>query len=209
MNVGKALLAGSALTALYMATPGGRKTARRVYEVLREDLRTAKERDPAARNHLVSLVSYPGLHAIWAHRGLHKLWHLPGGQVPARLGSQLVRTLTGVEIHPGARIGRRFFIDHGNGIVIGETAEVGDDVMLYQQVTLGGTASQAVKRHPSLGNNVLVGAGAKVLGAITIGDRVAIGANAVVLDDVPDDYLAVGVPAKLRQRDPEATRAVG
>ncbi|WGW13000.1 serine O-acetyltransferase [Saxibacter everestensis] len=166
---------------------------------LSEDLATAVRRDPAARSKVVMLLSYPGLHAIWAHRGIHALWNMPGMRVPARLLSQAVRTATGVEIHPGAKIGRRFFIDHAIGVVIGETAEIGDDVFLYHGVTLGGRSMQQVKRHPTLGNNVTVGAGAAVLGPVHIGDNAQIGANAVVVHDVPADSIAVGVPAKLRQ----------
>lgn len=171
-----------------------------VRETLKEDLETVKRRDPAARNDFVSLVSYPGMHAIWAHRGLHRLWQHDAGKVPARLMSQLVRTLTGVEIHPGARIGRRFFIDHANGVVIGETSEVGDDVMLYHQVTLGGTSMAQTKRHPTIGNHVLVGAGAKILGPVVVGDNSAVGANAVVVKDVPADSSAVGIPATVRSK---------
>lgn len=182
-----------------------------VRETLREDLETVKRRDPAARNDFVSLVSYPGMHAIWAHRGLHRLWQHDVGKVPARLMSQLVRTLTGVEIHPGARIGRRFFIDHANGVVIGETSEVGDDVMLYHQVTLGGTSMAQTKRHPTIGNHVLVGAGAKILGPVVVGDNSAVGANAVVVKDVPADSSAVGIPAAVRskKKDGAASAKVG
>ena len=172
-----------------------------VAAALREDLATARKRDPAATNALVTALSYPGLHAIWAHRGLHKLWQHRAGKVPARLLGQMVRTLTGVEIHPGATIGRRFFIDHANGIVVGETAEIGDDVMLYQQVTLGGTSMEAVKRHPTIGDNVLIGSGAKVLGPITVASGAAVGANAVVVRDVPANSVAVGVPAVNRYPD--------
>ncbi|WP_083532705.1 serine O-acetyltransferase EpsC [Brevibacterium epidermidis] len=171
-----------------------------VRETLKEDLETVKRRDPAARNDFVSLVSYPGMHAIWAHRGLHRLWQHDAGKVPARLMSQLVRTLTGVEIHPGAEIGRRFFIDHANGVVIGETSEIGDDVMLYHQVTLGGTSMAQTKRHPTIGNHVLVGAGAKILGPVVVGDNSAVGANAVVVKDVAADSSAVGIPATVRSK---------
>lgn len=171
-----------------------------VRETLKEDLETVKRRDPAARNDFVSLVSYPGMHAIWAHRGLHRLWQHDAGKVPARLMSQLVRTLTGVEIHPGAQIGRRFFIDHANGVVIGETSEIGDDVMLYHQVTLGGTSMAQTRRHPTIGNHVLVGAGAKILGPVVVGDNSAVGANAVVVKDVAADSSAVGIPATVRPK---------
>lgn len=178
-----------------------------VRATLREDLDTVRRRDPAATNDLVSIVSYPGLHAIWAHRGLHKLWQNDSTKVPARLLSQAVRTLTGVEIHPGAQIGKRFFIDHANGVVIGETAEIGDDVMLYHQVTLGGTSMAQTKRHPTIGNNVLVGSGAKILGPVVVGDNSAIGANAVVVKDVPADSSAVGIPAKVRPKKAARVRA--
>lgn len=140
-------------------------------------------------------LTYSTLHAVWAHRWHHWLWRR-GFKLLARAGSQFVRSLTGVEIHPGAQIGRRFFIDHGMGVVIGETAVVGDDCMLYHQVTLGGTSIEHVKRHPTLGNRVLVGAGAKVLGPITIGDDVRIGSNAVVLDDADPGQTLVGIPAR-------------
>ncbi|RBP67993.1 serine O-acetyltransferase [Brevibacterium sanguinis] len=171
-----------------------------VRATLREDLETVRRRDPAATNDLVSIISYPGLHAIWAHRGLHRMWQNDATKVPARLLSQAVRTLTGVEIHPGARIGRRFFIDHANGVVIGETAEIGDDVMLYHQVTLGGTSMAQTKRHPTIGNNVLVGSGAKILGPVVVGDNSSVGANAVVVKDVPADSSAVGIPATVRPK---------
>lgn len=172
---------------------------------LREDLETVRRRDPAATNDFVSLVSYPGMHAIWAHRGLHRLWQHDGGKIPARLMSQAVRTLTGVEIHPGAQIGRRFFIDHANGVVIGETSEIGDDVMLYHQVTLGGTSMEQTKRHPTIGNHVLVGAGAKILGPVTVGDNSSVGANAVVVKDVAADSSAVGIPATVRVKKSAGT----
>ncbi|AZL13646.1 serine O-acetyltransferase [Brevibacterium aurantiacum] len=184
-----------------LSRPGVRAT-------LREDLDTVRRRDPAATNDFVSMVSYPGMHAIWAHRGLHRLWQNDSTKVPARLMSQAVRTLTGVEIHPGAQIGRRFFIDHANGVVIGETSEIGDDVMLYHQVTLGGTSMEQTKRHPTIGNHVLVGAGAKILGPVVVGDNSSVGANAVVVKDVAADSSAVGIPAKVRpyknRTDPEA-----
>lgn len=185
--------AGAAIVATASATPWGK----RARATVREDLDTARRRDPAVKSDFVTAVSYPGLHAVWAYRGLHQL-HKAGGEVPARILSQLVRTLTGVEIHPAATIGRRFFIDHADGIVVGATAEIGDDVMLYQQVTLGGTSMEQTKRHPTLGNNVLVGAGAKILGPINVGDGASVGANAVVVKDVPADHVAVGVPAKNR-----------
>ncbi len=166
---------------------------------LREDLNAAKLGDPAARSGLEIALLYPGLHAIWGHRLWHALW-IRGFRFIARAGSQLMRWLTGIEIHPGATIGRRFFIDHGMGVVIGETAEVGDDVMLYHGVTLGGRQREGGKRHPTLGDGVAVGAGAKVLGPITIGAGSVIGANAVVTKDAPEDSILVGVPAKVRAR---------
>lgn len=191
-----ALLAGSAAlstaAAVGLSKPNVRAT-------VREDLDNARRRDPAATNDVVTALSYPGLHAIWAHRGIHRLWNRPGGKAPARLLSQAVRALTGIEIHPGATIGRRFFIDHGSGVVIGETAEIGDDVMLYHQVTLGGTSTKAVKRHPTIGNDVLIGAGAVVLGPVEVGDGSSVGANAVVVGDVPDGTIAVGIPAKIKR----------
>lgn len=192
LALGAAAASAAALGAAYASNPAFRQT-------LREDLDTAKRRDPAARNDLVTLISYPGLHAIWAHRGIHKLWQHEAGKVPARLLSQAVRTLTGVEIHPGATIGRRFFIDHANGVVIGETAEIGDDVMLYHQVTLGGATMEQVKRHPTIGDNVMIGAGAKIIGPVTVGSGSSVGANAVVVKDVPEGSTAVGIPATIRQ----------
>lgn len=143
---------------------------------------------------------YPGLHAIWAHRVSHRLWKR-GLRFLARANSQLARTVTGIEIHPGARIGRRFFIDHGMGVVIGETADIGDDVMLYHGVTLGGrTPDASGKRHPTLSNGVVVGAGSKLLGPIVIGRNTVVGANAVVTKDAPEDSILVGVPARARKR---------
>lgn len=161
----------------------------------REDIANARRHDPAARGSLGVFLTYSTLHAVWGHRWNHWLWQR-GLHGLARAGSQWMRFLTGVEIHPGARIGRRFFIDHGMGVVIGETSEVGDDVMLYHGVTLGGTSMEQAKRHPTLGNGVLVGAGAKILGPITLGDGVKVGANAVVLKDVPSGQTVVGIPAK-------------
>ncbi len=168
---------------------------------LKEDLRAAREHDPAARSGLEIALVYSGLHAIWAHRVAHKLWNAgPLGRFPARVVSQLARFVTGIEIHPGATIGRRFFIDHGMGVVIGETAEIGDDVMLYHGVTLGGRSLAKVKRHPTLGNRVTVGAGAKILGPIVIGDDSAVGANAVVVKDAPVNSIITGIPARNRPR---------
>jgi serine O-acetyltransferase len=163
-----------------------------------EDLDAAGRRDPAARSRLELLLCYPGLHAVWMHRLAHRVWLRSGGRVPARLLSQLNRWLTGVEIHPGAVIGRRLFIDHAMGVVIGETAEIGDDVMLYHGVTLGGRSMQRVKRHPTLEDGVTVGAGATVLGPVTIGACAQIGANAVVVKDVAPRSVVVGVPGRAR-----------
>jgi serine O-acetyltransferase len=162
---------------------------------LREDVATARAHDPASRNATEVVLAYSGLHAIWGHRLMHALWEA-GFRLPARLGSQFVRFLTGVEIHPGATIGRRFFIDHGMGVVIGETAEVGDDVTLYQGVTLGGVSLDPGKRHPTLGNGVIVGAGAAVLGPFTVGDGARIGSNAVVVKEVPAGVTVTGIPAR-------------
>ncbi|MCU7853511.1 MAG: serine O-acetyltransferase [Candidatus Thiodiazotropha sp. (ex Monitilora ramsayi)] len=162
----------------------------------KEDIQSVFERDPAARNTFEILISYPGVHAIIFHRLSHKLWNF-GLKTIARLFSNLGRWLTGIEIHPGAVIGRRFFIDHGMGVVIGETAVIGDDCTLYHGVTLGGTSWQKGKRHPTLSNNVVVGAGAKVLGPILIGEGARIGSNSVVVKDVPTGATVVGVPGKL------------
>ncbi|MEA4955573.1 MAG: serine O-acetyltransferase EpsC [Pseudoflavonifractor sp.] len=163
---------------------------------LGETLRAYLARDPAARSRLEVFLLYPGVHAIIFHRVSHWLWthHL---YFLARLNSQISRHLTGIEIHPGARIGRRFVVDHGMGIVIGETAEIGDDVLLYHGVTLGGTGKDTGKRHPTIGNNVMIACGAKVLGPFTVGDNSRIAANAVVLSEIPSNATAVGVPARV------------
>jgi serine O-acetyltransferase len=168
---------------------------------IREDIATARRRDPAARSRAEVFLTYSGVHAVWGYRLAHRL-HRRRAWLLARIVSQGARLLTGIEIHPGARIGRRFFIDHGMGVVIGETAVIGDDVMLYHQVTLGGTSSNRGKRHPTLGNNVVVGAGASILGPVTIGPHSVVGAGAVVLTDAPADSLVAGVPAKVRPRTP-------
>lgn len=165
-------------------------------KTIRSDVRSILERDPAARNTFEVLLCYPGLHAIWAYRLSHKLWN-GGFKLIARWVSQTTRTLTGIEIHPGATIGQNFFIDHGMGVVIGETAEVGNNVTLYHGVTLGGTSSHKVKRHPTLEDNVVIGAGAKVLGAITIGKESRVGANAVVVKSSPPNSVIVGVPGQI------------
>jgi len=167
---------------------------------LHEDLQAARNRDPAARSSVEVGLGYPGVHAIWAYRLTHAMWWHPGLRLPARLLSQLTRAATGIEIHPGATIGRRLVIDHGMGVVIGETAVVGDDVLIFHGTTLGGKSMTHGKRHPTVGNNVVIGAGAKVLGPVWIGDGAQIGANAVVVHDVPAGAIAVGVPAQIRYR---------
>lgn len=167
-----------------------------MFDRLREDIDSVFHRDPAARNAWEVITCYPGFHAIVIHRVSHRLW-LMGLKWLARFISHIGRWLTGIEIHPGARIGRRLFIDHGMGVVIGETAEIGDDCTLYHGVTLGGTTWNKGKRHPTLGKGVVIGAGAKVLGPITIGDGAKIGSNAVVVKDVPPGATAVGIPARL------------
>ncbi|MDO8588092.1 MAG: serine O-acetyltransferase [Armatimonadota bacterium] len=170
-----------------------------MFDNLRRDIKAVFERDPAARN-IWEVLTYAGLWAIFWHRIAHKLWnarYVPGSKFLARLLSQWSRFWTGIEIHPGATIGKGFFIDHGMGVVIGETAEVGDDVLMYHGVTLGGVSLEKKKRHPTIGNNVVIAAGAKILGAITIGDRSKVGANAVVLKDVPADSTVVGIPGRV------------
>lgn len=167
---------------------------------LREDLRNARSHDPAARGDIENALVYSGLHAIWSYRLAHRLWAVPALRGAARILSQLTRLLTGIEIHPGATIGRRFFIDHGMGVVIGETTEIGDDVMLYHGVTLGGRSLEHGKRHPTVGDRVTIGAGAKVLGPVHIGDDSAVGANAVVTHDIPPESIATGIPAVIRRR---------
>jgi serine O-acetyltransferase len=166
---------------------------------LRESIRAYRQKDPAARSDLEVLLCYPGLHALIWHRMAHYLWR-KGMRLSGRFMSHLGRFLTGIEIHPGARIGRRLIIDHGMGVVIGETAEIGDDVYLYHQVTLGGTSLSHGKRHPTVGNNVIIGAGAKVLGPFTVGDNARIGSNAVVLEAVPPGTTVVGIPARPVER---------
>lgn len=162
---------------------------------LLEDVAAVRRADPAARGVAEIVLGYSGMHAVWAHRVAHRWWRSPGLALPARLLSQLARSATGVEIHPGARLGRRVVIDHGMGVVIGETAVVGDDVLLYHAVTLGGKTRGAGKRHPTIGRRVVVGAGAKVLGDITVGDDSVVGANAVVVRDAPPGSVLTGVPA--------------
>ena len=164
---------------------------------VREDLAAAHRRDPAATDDLSILLTSPGLHAIWTHRIAHRLW-TRGAKLPALVLAQGARSITGVEIHPGATIGRRFFIDNGMGGVVGETAEVGDDVMLYHGVTLGGRSMERIKRHPTVENGVTIGAGARVLGPVVIGEDAQIGANAVVVKNVPARATAIGIPATVR-----------
>jgi len=171
-----------------------------VMKWMREDILSVRENDPAARSNLEVILCYSGLHALWAYRLDHWLWNR-GFRLLARWFSQIARLLTGIEIHPAAQIGRRLFIDHGMGVVIGETSIVGDDVTLYQGVTLGGTGKEHGKRHPTIGNSVVIGAGAKVLGNIYVGDNSRIGAGSVVLRNVPDNSTVVGVPAHIVFRD--------
>ena len=169
---------------------------KKFFETLNEDIQTIYAKDPATNNILEVIFCYQGLHAVWIHRICHKLykWNVP---FLPRLISYWTRVFTGIEIHPGAKIGERFCIDHGAGVVIGETTIIGNDVLIYQQVTLGGTGKDHGKRHPTIGNNVIIGAGAKVLGNITIGDNVRIGAGSVVMDDVPENSTVVGVPGRI------------
>ncbi len=182
------------------STPG-------LWRLLAEDIHCVFERDPAARSRIEVLTTYPGVHAILWHRIAHKLWGY-GLRFPSRLVAFVSRMLTNIDIHPGATIGRRFFIDHGAGVVIGETAIVGDDVTLYHGVTLGGTTWNKGKRHPTLGNGVMVGAGAKILGAITLGNNVRVGANSVVVADVPSDRSVIGIPGRIVRREPESNRDI-
>jgi serine O-acetyltransferase len=167
-----------------------------MFERLREDIRTIRERDPAAKNYVEIFLCYPGLHAIWFHRIAHflykKRWY-----TTARLISHLSRALTGIEIHPGVKIGRRLFIDHGMGVVIGETTEIGDDCLIYKGVVFGGTTLEKKKRHPTLGNRVIVGSNSTILGAITIGDGAKIGSGSVVVKTVPPGATVVGVPGRI------------
>ena len=165
-------------------------------QLLREDVETIYRKDPAARSFIEVLTSYPGLHAIWMHRVAHALWvrkHL----TLARILSHLNRFFTGIEIHPGARIGRRFFIDHGAGVVIGETAEIGDDVLMYTGAVLGGTSSERTKRHPTIGNGVVIGSHAVILGNITVGDEAKVGSGSVVIESVPEGATVIGVPGRI------------
>ena len=167
-----------------------------MFRVIREQIETVFHGDPAAKSVLEIFFCYPGFHSILLHRAAHRM-HLAGFPLLARIVSQFNRSITGIEIHPGATIGRRCFIDHGMGVVIGETAEIGDDALLYQGVTLGGTGKEKGKRHPTIGNNVVMGTGAKILGNITIGDHTKIGAGSVGIRSVPDHSTVVGVPGRV------------
>ena len=173
---------------------------RGLFGVLAVDLDAARAHDPAARSRLEVALAYPGVHALWVHRVAHRMWRVPFLRLPARLLSQLARAVTGIEIHPGARLGQRMFIDHGMGVVIGETTEVGDHVTIYHGVTLGGTSLQKTKRHPTIEDHVVIGAGAKVLGAITIGAHSRVGANAVVVRSAPPNSVVIGVPGQVLLR---------
>jgi len=198
---GVAVTTGSAApgTAATTGAPGNLKrlsdATARMIGLLARDVRAVRQRDPAARNLFEILVCYPGLHAVWLHRLAHALWQRDVPCVP-RIISQVARLVTGVEIHPGATLGEGFFIDHGAGVVIGETAEVGENVTLYQGVTLGGTGKETGKRHPTVGDNVVIGAGSLLLGSIEVGDNVRVGAGSVVIHDVPDNSTVVGNPGR-------------
>jgi serine O-acetyltransferase len=173
-----------------------------MFRKMRADIRTIFDNDPAARSTFEVVLTYSGLHAIWSHRIAHALYKAHWFSL-ARFISQVTRTITGIEIHPGAKIGDRFFIDHGMGVVIGETCEIGNDVVIYQGVTLGGTGKEKGKRHPTIGNNVVISSGAKVLGSFTVGDNARIGANAVVLREVPANSTVVGIPGRIVKIDGE------
>jgi len=180
---------------------------KRGYELVRMDIEAVKERDPASRGTLEIILSYPGLHAIWMHRIAHFL-HVKGVPLIPRMLSMLTRLLTGIEIHQGAKIGEGFFIDHGMGVVIGETTEIGKNVTIYQGVTLGGTGKEKGKRHPTIGDNVVISAGATVLGPIKIDDNSRVGAGAVVIQDVPPNCTVVGVPGRVTVRSGEKVTAI-
>ncbi len=167
-----------------------------MFKKIKEDLDTIKKKDPASRSKLEIVLFYPGFHAVVIHRLAHFLWR-KGWCLLGRFISQFSRFVTGIEIHPGAKLGRRLFIDHGMGVVVGETAEIGDDVLIYHGVTLGGTRLDRGKRHPTIGNNVVIGTGAKILGPFRVGDRSRIGANSVVVSEVPDDSTVIGVPGHI------------
>ena len=179
-----------------------------LFSLICDDVGCVRQRDPAARSHLETLLTYPGIHAVIWYRFANMLW-LAGWRFPARVLSWLSRFVSNVDIHPGARIGRRFFIDHGAGVVIGETAEIGDDVTLYHGVTLGGTSWSPGKRHPTLEDRVVVGAGAKILGPITVGAGSRVGANSVVIESTPPDVTVVGIPARVVRPHTTGRRVVG
>ncbi len=197
------------LGALVLVSSAGYMVAKKkgIVDRMKEDIEVVFERDPAARSVPEVIFCYPGLHAIWFHRISHFLWE-KNMKFAARFLSHIARFLTGIEIHPGAKIGRRFFIDHGMGVVIGETTEIGDDVSLYQGVTLGGTSLKKVKRHPTVEDNVVVGSGAKVLGAFRIGRNSKIGSGSVVIREVPPNSTVVGVPAKVIKKEGEPKKGV-
>lgn len=174
----------------------GQSRLRRWRDLIREDVHTIYTKDPAARTFLEVVTCYPGLHAVWFHRIAHGLWQR-NHPLLARLVSHLNRFFTGVEIHPGARLGRRFFIDHGSGVVIGETSEIGDDVLMYQGAVLGGTSSERTKRHPTIGNGVVIGANAVILGNIVVADEAKVGSGSVVIESVPNGATVVGVPGRI------------
>ncbi|MFB5678967.1 serine O-acetyltransferase [Paenibacillus terreus] len=171
-----------------------------MFRQMRSDIQTVLDNDPAARSKLEVVFTYSGLHAIWAHRIAHAFYKRRWCTL-SRIISQFSRFMTGIEIHPGARIGERLFIDHGMGVVIGETCEIGNDVVIYQGVTLGGTGKEKGKRHPTIGNNVVIGSGAKILGSFTVGDQSNIGSNSVVLKEVPPNSTVVGIPGKIVRQD--------
>ena len=191
--------AGAAIDTAADAAKRLKKLALAIEKEVKDDIEAVKQRDPAAKNGIEILLLYSGVHAIFAYRVAHKLY-LGKHFFSARLVSQLAKFFTGIEIHPGATIGKGLFIDHGTGVVIGETAEIGDNCTLYQGVTLGGTGKDVGKRHPTLGSGVMVGSGAKVLGPFKIGDNSKIASNAVVLDEIPPDSTAVGIPARVVKR---------
>jgi len=171
-----------------------------MFETLKKDIQAVKERDPACRGTLEVITCYPGFHVLFFHRAAHCMWN-HRLKLLARMTSQLGRSLTGIEIHPGAKIGPGFFIDHGMGVVIGETAEIGENVTMYHGVTLGGTSWKKEKRHPTIGNNVVIGAGAKILGPFKVGDNSKVGAGSVVVNEVPSNSVVVGVPGRITYRD--------
>lgn len=178
------------------------------FRTIREDIYAVRKGDPAALSKVSIVLNYSGLHAVWGYRIAHGLW-VRNHKLLGRTVSQFTRFLTGIEIHPGAEIGRRLFIDHGMGVVIGETAEVGDDVLIYHGVTLGGISTKKVKRHPTVGDRVMIGAGAKLLGPIEIGAGSSIGANSVVTKSAPPESILTGVPARARSRSPRSTHEPG